>query len=409
MGVYKPSGLRVLSGPVSPASPLSPLPSQLHFPLLPSARSNSSIPSTPTFGGISDEVEVPPKAMPWIWSCHKCHTRYPLGAIRRCLNDGHLFCGGTTVDKVTGKVKRHRACASEFDYIGWEDFGSWKRRVAQPKPANRSHKNCEHQCDFPSACHWNARHAPKESANFGFLDPKCLGTESNASPTPEKSTLKKTSSVFIDRLVKAAEKRTTQLTTLLSISEEEKNFASMPEYIEASPKLPDLPLANGLELSFPVMDFSSFKEHKEHLDDHHLSPRDVESDPTPSENLPPDLSSSVSSSDDEDVDMTDWLSEDSPSSPLRSPTSAPHSEFISFNFNIDTSHSPQASAEATSPVSPRRNAWDFTAGDIGIALGSPTKPAYGEMWDHLTEMDGLEKEHMRWDKELSILGGQLGV
>lgn len=156
MGVYKPlfaplqpSGLRVLSGPVSPASPLSPLRSQLHFPLLPSAR---AMPSSSTFGSISTAVAASPETMPWIWSCHKCHARYPLGATRRCLHDGHFFCGGTTVDKVTRKVKRHRACASEFDYLGWEDFGNWKRHQAEHRPMDKSHKNCEHQCDFPSAC-----------------------------------------------------------------------------------------------------------------------------------------------------------------------------------------------------------------------------------------------------------------
>lgn len=403
MGVYKPSGLRVLSGPVSPASPLSPLPSQLHFPRLPSARST---PCTPTFGSTNKALEIPPEAMPWVWSCHKCHTRFPLGATRRCLNDGHRFCGGTSVDKVTGKIKRHRACASEFDYIGWEEFGSWKRYAVQHKPANKSHKNCEHQCDFPSACHWNARHTPKKHANFGFLDPECLGSESNASPALEKSTLKKTGGVFIDKLVKAAEKRTTQLTTLLSTIEEESNFASMPGYIEAPPKLPEVPSVHGLELMLPVMDFSSFRES---LDNHHRSPKDIGSDSTPSENSPPELLSSVSSSDDEDADMTDWSSEDVSSSPPRSPTSAPHPDFISFNFNIDPNHGPQASAEATSPVSPRRNPWDFTAGDIGVALGSPTKAAYEGRWDESMEMEGVESEHIRFDSHLSIKGGNLRV
>ncbi len=303
-------------------------------------------------------------------------------------------------------MKRHRACASEFDYIGWEGFGSWKRHASQHKPANKSHRNCEKQCDFPSACHWNATHNPKKNADFGFLDPKFLGTESSSLPALEKSTLKKTGSVFIGRLVKAAEKRTTQLTTLLSTIEEEKNVASMPEYIEAPPKLPELPAVDDLKLTLPVMSFSSFKEP---LDDHHSLPKDYESDSIPSENSPPELSSSVSSSDDEDADMTDWISEDSPSPPSRSPTSAPHPEFFSFNFNVDPNHGPQASAEATSPVSPRRNAWDFTAGDIGIALGSPTKSAYEGRWDEPREMEGLESEHMRLDGDFKNLGGSMAV
>ncbi len=403
MGPYKPSGLRVLSGPVSPSSPLSPLPSQLHFPHLPNPRST---PFKPTFGSTNKEVEAPFGAMPWMWSCHKCHTRYPLGVTRRCLNDGHRFCGGTSVDKVTGKMKRHRACGSEFDYIGWEEYGSWKRPANYQKPANKSHKNCEHQCDFPSACHWNTRHSPRKNADFGFLDPKCLGTESSASSALEKSTLKKTGSGLIDKLVKAAEKRTTQLTTLLSTIEEEKHFAAMPEYIEAPPKLPELPPVDGLRLVLPAMDFSSFKES---LEDHHISAKDIESDPAPSENSPPELSSSVSSLDDEDADMADWLSEDSPSSPPRSPTSAPPPEFISFNFNIDPHHGPQASAQTTSPISPSRNEWDLTTGGIGIALGSPTKSAYEGRWDDRTAVDVVESEHIRFSRNSNIFGVKAGV
>lgn len=153
MAAHKPiqaSGLRILSGPISPASPLSPLRAQLHFPNLPSPRLT---PPSPSFNKSPKTLGAPLDAMPWIWSCHKCHTKYLLGATRRCLHDGHYFCGGTTVDKKTGKTKRHRACASEFDYIGWEDFGSWRRRLKEQKSPGRTHTNCEKQCHFPSACH----------------------------------------------------------------------------------------------------------------------------------------------------------------------------------------------------------------------------------------------------------------
>lgn len=414
MGGYKPSGLRVLSGPVSPASPLSPLPSQLHFPLLPTARFS---PSTPTFGSISKYMEAPPEPMPWLWSCHKCHSRYPLGATRRCLNDGHPFCGGTSVDKVTGKIKRHRACASEFDYIGWEDFGSWRSKtVKHHKPATKFRKDCEHHCDFPSACHWKTRHTPKKRADFGFLDPNCLGTEPSAPPPPEKSSLKKTGGVIIDKLVKAAGKGTSQLTTLLSTIEEEKNFMSMPGYIPASvdtpistssvktvPKLPELPsMVHGVDMSFPVMDFSKLTVQHDYA---HSLDNEVEEDSIPSENSPPELFSSVSSSDDEDVDMVDLLSEDltSPQRPPLSPTSAPTLDLLSFNFGIDLHRCSQTSAGATAAL-------DLDVDGVGLALGSPTKPVCEERWDDALDVgERFDDEHMLWARDLDSLAGKIVV
>lgn len=333
MGVYKPrfapfepSGLCILSGPLSPASPLTPTRTQLHFPVLPSPRSvtfGASISSTKI------TISAPPDTVPWVWSCHKCHTRYALGATRRCLHDGHYFCGGTTVDQITGEKKRHRACASEFDYMGWEDFGIWKR--AQRQIQNPRFKHCEDQCDFPSACHWKARHVPKKDAIFEFPDPKCLGTESKT--TLKQETPVKKTGLYINRLIKSAEKRTSQLTTLLSTMDEESQFTSTPGYVLAPtttststpPKLPEL---NGLGLSFPVMDFSGLKKDPiDPRDTTMVTPPTVISPRSPPPQIPAALVEAASGDDNLDVDMTDRISEDDespPTSPLPSPTSHPH-------------------------------------------------------------------------------------
>lgn len=109
-----PSSLRILSGPISPASSTSS-----HIPMLFPKFSSPQAKIPPAFQ-LSNQISVEPPStpMPWIWSCHRCHTRYLLGATRRCLHDGHYFCGGITVDKVSGKVKKHKACISKFDYTG---------------------------------------------------------------------------------------------------------------------------------------------------------------------------------------------------------------------------------------------------------------------------------------------------
>ncbi|KAK0515073.1 hypothetical protein JMJ35_002452 [Cladonia borealis] len=410
MGVSKPlyaplepSCLRILSSPLSPASPLTPTPIQLHYPNLPSPRSMISGAS-----GSSIKIVAPP-TMPWLWSCHKCHTRYALGATRRCLHDGHYFCGGTTVDKKIGKTRRHRACASEFDYIGWEHFNNWKRESKNLQNPNLKH--CETQCDFPSACHWKTRHTPKKEANFSFLDPECLGTEepqpksftNTSSSTPERtlSTVPK----LLKSFVKAAEKRTTQLTTLLSTLEEESNFASTPGYLPSTtststaqkpPTLNPLTL-NPLSLHIPVLDFS-------------LNPSSPPSPTRPTETI----TAEDDADEDPDVDMTDWIVKDDIDSPPTSPTlptPPPKSTLrlhpqspknnVPFDFSMDTTTKiPEVPGDDESPISPRRTAWEWTAGDIGIALSSPVV-RYESLED--VDSEGEEGEggmNMLWEKDV---------
>ena len=279
--------------------------------------------------------------------------------------------------------------------------------MAKVQSKNDLNQHCEYNCDFPSACHWKSRNTAKMDANFEFFDPKSLGTEPAVTASePAKNsmpTLKKTS-LYIDGIVKAAEKHTTQLTTLLSTIDEEKNFSSLASNssspTNAPPKLPELSSLNGLGLSFPSMDFPLFAQTS---DD---GPKDIElSDATP-DTITPDLSVSVMTAEVEDIDMTDWLSDDpSTSSPPISPTSTIGLGNVNSNLNLDPGHGPQASLaddedeDNDSPVSPpRRNAWDWTAGDIGIALGSPTKPVWEEIWDEPME-DETERE---WEKELGL-------
>ncbi|KAL6714675.1 hypothetical protein ACLMJK_008100 [Lecanora helva] len=403
----QPSSLRTFSGLLSPKGPLSPRRSSLHSPPLPSPR---SMPVSPASQRLTKTIEAPPEPMSWVWSCHKCHTRYPLGATRRCLHDGHYFCGGITVDPYTGKTKKHKSCASEFDYISWHKYGKWQRRLSQNESVTQSARHCERKCEFPSACHWKPKHTPKNPVTFAFLDEKSLDAEAlNASTHSDKSNtpaLKKTG-LYIDKIVKAAEKRTSQLTTLLSTIDDEKNFSSTPGYIPSPisslSKLPELPSLNGLGLSFPVMDFSNLTSY---LDSPRSHPREKgkESEETPSADSPPELSTSATTAegedndDDDNVNMTDWLSDDAISPRFKPDTN-------NIPFSIEPGHGPQASLADEeegdlddSPVSPRRNAWDWTAGDIGVALGSPTKPIYEETWDDPME-DEMERE---WERELGL-------
>jgi hypothetical protein len=129
----------------------------------------------------------PPPPLVWLWTCHLCKRTYPLGATRRCLEDGHFFCAGVTeVRRPTPRelkaaggglvVRRHAPCASEFDYAGWKRWGEWRRwRLGMPPAPQDQQQQPQHPwggdeggdggghvarggcgayCDFPSECRW---------------------------------------------------------------------------------------------------------------------------------------------------------------------------------------------------------------------------------------------------------------
>ena len=301
------------------------------------------------------------------------------------------------MNKITGKVKKHRACASEFDYTSWEEYGKWRRRGNRYQIGDDSKQHCEHTCEFPSACHWKSSLLPEKVANFDFLDPQCSSQEDDVTP------LKKTG-LYIDKIVESAEKRASQLTTLLSTIEEERNFASVPGYIPSptsvAPKLPEVPSLHGLDLSFPVLETSDFEKH---VDSPRSIPTTIDPDDMSLTDMPPELSSSSTTTEDDGIKIAERLSDhQKPSSPPVSPKSKSNSNAISFNFSVDDHHEPQAFQPNDDDVSPllgHNNAWDWTAEDIGIALGSPNKPACEDTWNERMR-DETEKA---WELELGLL------
>ena len=259
--------------------------------------------------------------MPWLWTCHLCRSHFPLAATRRCLEDGHYFCAGTSVDRKSGKIKKHNSCGSEFDYIGWKAWGDWRREYHRQKKSDpvQGSKDCANHCDFPSECRWTAKRAVKLS-RFG-------------NPIVEEE---KRSKASLTRLIKSAEKRTARLTTPLSPVEEEEE-----EEGEQSPAATPV----GLGLSLPVLDFTSFKSNLDTV--HDTSAEDKET------------SSSVVSIVDLETNIMDL-------DPASGP-SEPQITIRGFEFGFEDSS--QAYGR-TSPTSPRRNAWDWSIGGIGTALVS---------------------------------------
>lgn len=145
--------------PVTPSSPPSP----------------RSLGISTTVSPVSPRLSVvklpspPNKPLAWVWQCHQCRCRYPLAVTRRCLNDGHYYCSGeshNTTATATKNLKRRKkatSCTSEFDYIGWAQWGTYRRKcVALQAYANEGSK-AEVQlkgclgCSFPSQCRYESR------------------------------------------------------------------------------------------------------------------------------------------------------------------------------------------------------------------------------------------------------------
>ena len=307
--------------------------------------------------------------MPWIWSCHKCHTRYLLGATRRCLYDGHYFCGGSTVDKISGKVKKHRACVSEFDYSGWEDFSRWKRATTGQN-ATLGSKHCEDECNFPSSCHWKEEHAVQETG-MTYNDTCCLDKEPDVSSVEVEGKLtdRKGTEDYIGKVRKAAERRRTQAAraSLSTIEEEDQQASSFPD---ATPRL------NGLGLHYSVVDFSSSKAG---ADETCGIVGKSQMKLMTSNSL--QLLALVDDIWEEDVDMTDWT-DDATESPSVSPCGQPEAVQVPFDFRFEQDDGRAASlAEDDVPVSALRSPWNWTAGDIGVALSPRDLSAEGETWE----------------------------
>ena len=303
--------------------------------------------------------------MPWIWSCHKCHTRYLLGATRRCLLDGHYFCGGITVDKTSGKVRKHRACVSEFDYSGWEDFGAWKRATTG-HITKLGNKHCEDDCNFPSACHWEEEHAAQDTG-IAYRDPSSLDKEPDASAVNDKLAIQNVTDNHTSKVRKTADRRTTQgAKTILPAIEEADQ--------KASPSVDALPKWNGLGLHYPVMDFSSAEDGADESGE--VVGEGQRKLTTPGSQQ---MSARTNKVREEEIDRMDWIREDAVESPPLSPYAQAEAPQVPFDFKLEQDDSIAASlANADLEIWEMSGTWDWTAGGIGVALSPPGVLAEGE-------------------------------
>ncbi|KAL6245277.1 hypothetical protein RBB50_008052 [Rhinocladiella similis] len=135
----------------------------------------------------------PDEPMAWVWICHLCHSRYPLGVTRRCLVDGHYYCSGETDrPSLRKKKKKTKSCSSEFDYVAWKAWLTWRRKVFQIANSNppRTLQGCEN-CEFPSQCRYPPS-PPQTSA--GKVD-EAYAQESKKAREEEKGKQQKSATI----------------------------------------------------------------------------------------------------------------------------------------------------------------------------------------------------------------------
>ncbi|KAI0441071.1 hypothetical protein F4803DRAFT_439091 [Xylaria telfairii] len=150
-----PTSIPRRASTLSPASP----PARLHL--------RNILPASPEEPPIMPPPPRTPRA--WVWQCHQCHSVYRLGCTRRCLDCSHTYCVVSSKQSSSNRGKKRRRqqgalCGAEFDYIGWEQWGSWKRKVQGYESTGRCDTaardsafmarkhNCWIDCDSPSEC-----------------------------------------------------------------------------------------------------------------------------------------------------------------------------------------------------------------------------------------------------------------
>ena len=249
---FQPSNLRHTSGPQSPASPLEPSSKRIRSrsPAQSSNRASESIWSP----NLASEGP-PPDPCRWMWYCHQCRTGYGIGVTRRCLLDDHLLCYGQPVRKRTKKgikVKKVKACQSEFDYVGWQKWGEWKRsqigqyHQSQDQPA----RHCSLKCDWPSQCRWapdlNQPDRPDnerdhQESSLGEPPPK----DEEPSTESDDNSLARQTGTYIEKIYTATQKLTSQWTSLLTPiqeQEEEQSCTGADEFLKLGRSRPAMPM-----------------------------------------------------------------------------------------------------------------------------------------------------------------------
>ncbi|KAL8730470.1 MAG: hypothetical protein Q9181_004658 [Wetmoreana brouardii] len=225
----QPSRLRHVSGPRSLASPLESHAKRLRYT---SPTRNSD--STSASGSFTRSSDAPPSPYKWMWYCHQCHTGYEIGVTRRCLIDDHVLCYGQPTKKKSKKGKKVRACQSEFDYAGWQNWSAW-RRAQTEQESSAAERDCFRNCDWPSQCRWAPK--PQEQQDRHNCAEAVLETTPQGQETPITLTGNtatpdgKSSDNVLTKISTATQKLASHWASMLTPIEEESSPTSIDDFL----------------------------------------------------------------------------------------------------------------------------------------------------------------------------------
>ena len=381
----QPSNLRFLSGPSSPASPISPIAARPRFSVPQNARSQS-LSSSNSSSDVDLIDRQPMEPMPWLWCCHVCSSNFPLGTTRRCLNDGHHFCGGTSYDRRTGRLRRHRSCQSEFDYRSWGQWGKWRREESTDSLVFKGRKDCGKHCDYPSECRFTKKREleAKRSRVAGYASLETLSAAAALSsdesvsrapitiaaaptadpiPLPTRTTSPQKSSIYaLERLMKDTKKlHSTGSWTSLSPIFEEPSARSSPATTPPS------------NHTLPALEFSDFPiSLKDFQAPSFLEEEHAPSDPAKALDA---LTQDIMDFDyDADVDTSTSTGEGSPVSPLSPSPQETIPPMLSLQNYVDAQKRFGRREKKTEVAMKERRSNALPGGSIGGALTPPSTP-----------------------------------
>ncbi|KAL8697781.1 MAG: hypothetical protein Q9201_006940 [Fulgogasparrea decipioides] len=225
----QPSRLRHVSGPRSPPSPLE-FPAKRLRHTSPTRNFNSTSASSSS----TRSRDAPPSPYKWMWYCHQCHTGYQIGVTRRCLIDDHVLCYGQPTKTKSKKGKKVRACQSEFDYAGWQNWSAW-RRAQTGQESSAAERDCSMNCDWPSQCRWAPKQQEQQDGHNcaeAVSETIPQGQEMLVAPTSGTATQKgKSNDDVLAKISTATQKLASHWASMLAPIEEEPSPTSIDDFL----------------------------------------------------------------------------------------------------------------------------------------------------------------------------------
>ena len=121
-----------------------------------------------------------------------------------------------------------RACQSEFDYTGWQNWGAWKRGESDDNEPVKHERNCFGNCDWPSQCRWSHKREEKPAEEKAVSQP-----QPEAEEVPSTVTIGRANDTVLAKISTATQKLATHWVSMLSPVEEEPSATKIEDFLNS--------------------------------------------------------------------------------------------------------------------------------------------------------------------------------